>query len=244
MIACFFWIWSAVALASVESDFAAANDALAKGDLAAAESGYRALIDAGLTDGDVYYNLGNVCFRQDRIPAAILAWRIAAARMPRDPDVQANLDFARRRVRDHLDVVTPHPWFAPWQVALTAAEAQWIGAAVAGVGLLLIAARRRAPALPFAGVGVGFVAVGMLVGGGGIVQAREPAAAVILAPEVTVTSDLGGGVDLFTLHAGAEVLTVEEASGKLLIRLPDNRRGWVDASAVGWVDPERPLPVL
>lgn len=244
MMALLLWLWSSVAFASAESDFSAANDALARGDLPAAEAGYRAVLDAGVTDGDVYYNLGNVYFRQDRIPAAILAWRTAATRMPRDPDVQANLDFARRKVRDRLDVSIPHPWFAPWQVALTSGEAQWLGAGVAGIGLLLIAARRRAPALPLAGVGGAAVALGLLVGGGGLVQARQPVAAVILAPVVTVTSDLGGGVDLFTLHAGAEVLTVEEASGKVLIRLPDNRRGWVEAASVGWVDSERPLPVL
>ena len=41
-----------------------------------------------------------------------------------------------------------------------------------------------------------------------------------------------------------DVETLEEAAGKILIRLPDNRRGWVDAAAVGLVDPDHPLPVL
>lgn len=236
--------WSTLALASAESDFSAANEALARGDLAGAEAGYRGIVDAGMTDGDVYYNLGNVYFREDKVPAAILAWRMAAIRLPRDPDVQANLDFARRRVRDHLDVTYPHPWFAPWQVALTPDEAQWLGAGVAGLGLLLVAARRRVPAAPVVGVGLTFLIVGLLVGGGGLVQGEAPPPAVVLAPQVTVTSDLGGGVDLFTLHAGTEVETLEEAAGKILIRLPDNRRGWVDAAAVGLVDPDHPLPVL
>ncbi|MBM4367331.1 MAG: hypothetical protein FJ102_14055, partial [Deltaproteobacteria bacterium] len=55
--------------------------------------------------------------------------------------------------------------------------------------------------------------------------------------EVTARSDLGGGVDLFALHAGAEVGVAEVAAGQVLVALPDGRRGWVAEAAVGRVDP-------
>ena len=51
------------------------------------------------------------------------------------------------------------------------------------------------------------------------VQGLAPVA-VVLAPEVTATSDLGGGVDLFTLHAGAEVQTDDRAAERTLVVLP------------------------
>ncbi|MFN7144015.1 MAG: hypothetical protein ACK4YP_09580, partial [Myxococcota bacterium] len=75
-------------------------------------------------------------------------------------------------------------------------------------------------------------------------EAFAPPVAVVLAPEAVATSDLGGGVELFTLHAGAEVQTVETAAGRVLVALPDGRRGWLASSALGLVEPSRPPPVL
>lgn len=233
-----------LAAAAVEDDFATANAALANGDLAAAEAGYRAVLGAGYTDGDVYYNLGNVLWREQKVAPAILAWRRAAARLPRDPDVEANLDFARRGVRDAVGTPDPSPWFAPWQVAMTPAEGVWMGAGLAGLGLLLIAAHRRLPQASLLGAGVGLTAIGALAWAGGAAEASMADVAVVLATEVTATSDLGGGVDLFTLHAGAEVLLVEEEAGKALLQLPDGRRGWVPVASVGTGDPDAPFPVL
>lgn len=233
-----------MALASVEDQFGEANTALAAGNFAEAERGYRAVVEEGYGTGDIWYNLGNVIFRQGRPAEAVLAWRNAAARLPRDPDIDANLDFVRASLRDGLVAPDPHPWFAPWQVALTADEGIWVGAALIGVGLLALAARRRRPELPLAPVGLAAAALGALVGAGGWAEATLAPVAVLLLPEATATSDLGGGVDLFTLHAGAEIQTVEEAAGRTLVVLPDGRKGWLPTAALGVVDPSRPWPVL
>lgn len=235
---------SAAPSADPEADFRRANDALAKNDFAAAEAGYRAILAAGVHDPDVYYNLGNVLYREEKLAGAILAWRHAARLAPRDPDAQANLDYARRQIRDHLDVVPTVPWFAPWQIALTGDEGAWAGGLALGLALGALALRRRFPQLPLVGVGVALGALGGVAGIGGLAQLGVPPSAVVLVGTVTATSDLGGGVQLFTLHAGAEVETEQESSGKVLIRLPDGRKGWVGTDAVGLVDPNRPFPVL
>lgn len=232
------------ALASAESSLDAANAALAAGDAATAEAGYRALIDEGYTGGDVYYNFGNVLWREGKVPGAILAWRTAEARAPRDPDVQANLEFARRSLRDGLDTRAPVPWFAPWQVAFTSSETLWAGFGLIGFGLLVIAARGRLPHQPMAGVGVAAGLLGATVAAGGWVDAALPPVGVVLAAEVTATSDLGGGVDLFELHGGAEVLVVEDEAGSVLIQLPDGRKGWIPAGQVGRAVPGSTFPVL
>jgi len=233
-----------VASTDPAADFRAANDALAKNDFASAEAGYRAILAAGVQDADVYYNLGNVLYREDEMAGAILAWRRSALLAPRDPDAQANLDYARRHIRDHLDVVPTVPWFAPWQVALTGDEGAWVGGVALGLALGALALRRRFPHVPLVGIGVALGAFGAVAGLGGLAQLAVPPSAVVLAGAVTATSDLGGGVQLFTLHAGAEVETEQESSGKVLIRLPDGRRGWVAADTVGLVDPNRAFPVL
>ncbi len=234
----------AVAVAAPDAAVASANRSLADGDLAAAEASYRAVLAAGVTTGDVWFNLGNVLFRQQRYPEAVLAWRNAEARLPRDPDIQANLEFARRELRDGVVAPLPHPWFAPWQVALTVGEALWIGCALAGAGLLAVAARAWRPHVPFVPLGAAAIALGGLVVFGAVAARELPPVGVVLVASVTATSDLGGGVDLFTLHAGAEVQTEEAAAGHTLVVLPDGRKGWLPDATMGRVDPSRVLSVL
>lgn len=233
-----------VARAEASAHLADANAALAAGDFAGAERGYRALLEEGATSGDVWYNLGNVLYRQERTAEAVLAWRNASARLPRDPDIDANLDFVRRELRDGLVAPDPRPWFAPWQAALTPDEGIWLGALLAGLGLVATAGRRSRPHWPLAPVGIALAAVGTLVAAGGLAEAGAPPVAVVLVAEAVATSDLGGGVDLFTLHAGAEVQAAERAAGRVLVVLPDGRRGWLPEASVGLVDPSRARPVL
>lgn len=234
-----------LALAGGESEFAAANEALGRGDLAAAEAGYRSVLAAGGTGADVWFDLGNVLYRQDRVGEAILAWRNAQARSPRDPDVEANLDYARRKVRDALDPASPRPALAPWQAALTPDEGLWLGGLFGGLGLLLLAVRALGlsacwPHVPWVGLGAGAGLLGLLAGAGGLAAAGLPPVAVVLVPEVVATSDLGGGVDLFTLHEGAELTALEQAGAKVQVLLSDGRRGWLPAAAVGLVAPDLP----
>ncbi len=232
----------AAALAVGEAEFAAGNRALAAGHLAGAEAGYRHALEAGAIDADVYYNLGNVLFRQKELPLALLAWRRALVLAPRDPDASANLDFARRQVRDASGAPDPCPAWAPWQAALTPGEGQLAGGALLGLGLMALGLRRRWPELPMAGVGGVAALLGCGLGLGGVMEAAMPPSAVILVDEVTAHSDLGGGVDLFVLHGGAEIQVVEVAADQVLVALADGRRGWLPAGSVGWVAPAAAMP--
>jgi hypothetical protein len=221
-----------------------ANAALARGDYAAAEGEYRALLADGATTVDVWYNLGNILYRQERVAEAVHAWRSAAALAPRDPDVEANLNFVRPKLRDGLVAPDARPWWAPWQVALTAAEGVWIGAALLGLGLAGAALRASRPGWPLLPVGAGLGLCGALVAAGGFAEATGPRVAVVVATEVVATSDLGGGVELFTLHAGAEVVASEQSVGRVLVTLTDGRKGWLPDAAVRIVDPSEPPSVL
>lgn len=229
-----------IALFGLASALAAStfNDALATGDLDGADAAIRGTLDAGAYTSDVYYNLGNLRYRQDRLPEAVLAWRCAAALAPRDPDVRANLDVARRKLPDHYDAEPVTPAWAPWQRALTPAEGEWVGAALAGAALLglglglgggLGGARARVPSALALGVGAWVYA-------GAFAAGAELPVGVLQAP-ATATSDLGGGSALFTLSAGAEVQLVDQGGGQLLVALPDGRRGWTGAAGVALADP-------
>ena len=235
-------LWASLALASASSDFEAANKLLAEGDLPGAEAAYTQIVASGVHDADVYFNLGNVLFRQDRRVDAVLAWRRAQLLAPRDADIAANLDFVRRDFVDGIAPAAPVPAWAPWQSALTSDEGEWVGASLAAAGLLLFAFRKRVPAGPAAGIGLFATCAGLIVGAAGVAEAALPPAAVVRPASITVRSDLGSGVDLFVLHAGAEVLTQATAGDFVLIALPDGRKGWVPRSAMGLIQLDAPFP--
>ena len=55
------------------------------------------MVRAGAASPAVYFNLGNAFFKQGQIGRAIAAYHSAQTVDPRDPDVRANLGFARER---------------------------------------------------------------------------------------------------------------------------------------------------
>lgn len=55
---------------------------------------YKGLINKGIRNDKIYYNLANAYLKIDRVPEAIINYENALVFAPRDPDIQANLDYA------------------------------------------------------------------------------------------------------------------------------------------------------
>jgi tetratricopeptide (TPR) repeat protein len=89
----------AEALADV---FRSANEAYFRGDFKAAVHDYQRLIDAGIRDADVYFNLGIASARQDELGRAILNLERAARLRPGDADTNAALETARATLGKRL----------------------------------------------------------------------------------------------------------------------------------------------
>lgn len=60
-----------------------------------AVAAYQTLLTNGATSAELLFNLGNAHFKNGEIGRAIFRYRQAARLAPRDPDIQANLRFAR-----------------------------------------------------------------------------------------------------------------------------------------------------
>lgn len=95
-----FAVWLAVSPHAVRAEaladvFRAANEAHFRGDFAAAAKGYQRLIDAGIRDADVYFNLGIASAHQDQLGTAILNLERAARLRPGDSETNAALETAR-----------------------------------------------------------------------------------------------------------------------------------------------------
>jgi tetratricopeptide (TPR) repeat protein len=83
---------------TLESIFREGNDAFAHGDYAQAAARYQRLVDAGLRDPDVYFNLGLAHGRAGTLGRAVLEFEQTLRLRPSDPDAQNALAQARAAI--------------------------------------------------------------------------------------------------------------------------------------------------
>src|SRR3989442_2159968 len=89
-------ITSALAHADdVSSGFDQANKLYEQGKFAEAAASYERILQGGQASAALYFNLGNALFKSGQTGLAILNYRRAEQLAPRDPDIRANLQFAR-----------------------------------------------------------------------------------------------------------------------------------------------------
>jgi len=88
---------------SGDSLFKQANDLYEKGDYAEGIPVYNRILERGINDASLFYNLGNAYFRNNQLGRAILSYRRAARLSPRDGDIRFNLAHARSFVSEEAE---------------------------------------------------------------------------------------------------------------------------------------------
>ncbi len=216
--------------------FVNANAAYEAGRPAEAIELYGKLLGHGHDNGHLHFNLGNAYLRNGELGRAIASYRRSQAFLPRDQDVQANLDFARKSAKDAL--APPEPSDVKktlffWYYGLSRAE---LGTIVVVINLLLWLVlvlriyRRGSEVLRWTFMTLLLL---LLVTGGSLaVRYLQPLeVAVIIPQEIDVRSGTNvKDVVLFKLHAGTEVRVVDRREGSVRIALPEEGRGgWIEA---------------
>jgi tetratricopeptide (TPR) repeat protein len=202
---------------------------------AEAAAAYQGIVDSGQASPALYFNLGNAHFKSGQNGRAILAYHRAAQLTPRDPDVRANLQFARNQVEG--------PTLRPtrWQRALgTLSLNEWAALSLAGFWLtfVLLATVQLRPALKPA-----LRHVTMAAGGATLLLAaclfcspanpRSTSIAVVTAREVNVRNGpLEESQSAFSAHDGAELLVLDKKDEWLQVSDGARRVGWVKRSEV------------
>ena len=83
-----------------EALFAAGNAAYEAGAYADAIDRYTEVANGGIVNADLYYNIGNACFKSGDLGRAVLWYERALRLEPRSDDVRANLAVVRSLLRD------------------------------------------------------------------------------------------------------------------------------------------------
>ena len=215
--------------------FVNANNAYEEGDYPGALGLYEAVIERGIANGYVFFNLGNAYLRNGELGRAIASYRRALALLPREQDAQANLEFARKSRRDDLAPPSPAPILRTlffWHYSLSRAELMRVAVLTNllmwGVAVLLLY-RRRSEVLRWLLVGLSVILVASA--GSLLVRGVKPRRVAVVIPQEI---DARSGTDLntvvrFKLHAGTEVLATGVREGWIQIELPDGQRGWIES---------------
>jgi tetratricopeptide (TPR) repeat protein len=220
-----------------------ANQSYETGNFREAAETYEAIIEAGVRDSTVYYNLGNAYFKQGDLGRAILNYRRAQALNPRDADITANLKIVRAQTADQIDasaegtsanlIQVAEEWLTLHEAALLALVL-WL---LIGLFALLSVLRprwRRPCGMGMAVLAV-FLVIGLVSMASRYYREQRYPPAVVVASEANVTSGPGTADQYlleFTLHPGTEVRLLESRPGWRRIALPGDLQGWVAEEAI------------
>lgn len=220
-----------------EELFFRANQAYRQGRFQEAIDGYLQLIRSGHGNGHLYYNAGNAYFRQDELGRAILYYERANLLIPRDADLKFNHRYALDQTRDAI--AESYGFMSMtffWLNVLNLNELFWT---LALLNLLFWGALFVRLFLQlewtyyFSLVLLVFWLIAGLSFGLKWYRVATDDRAVILQEEVNVLAgpDIRDTV-LFKLHEGA-IVNVERSEDEWsLVRLPDEKRGWLSVDAI------------
>lgn len=216
-----------------------ANEQYRQGQYQQAREQYLGVVDAGVRDPQVYYNLGNACFKAGHLGEAVLWYERALRLAPRDADIRTNLRFAEQLRFDKVgEAGGAGRWLVDLYLFPTLDELSLVFSvcflAACTLGLWRLWRRNWSGGWR---VALFAASVFMAAGAGAYLGARlygqAQAQVVVLAAEVTARSapDLQQTA-VFVVHEGTCLLLARSEGNWVLVRLPSGLGGWVPADTV------------
>lgn len=216
--------------------FDRANALYEQGKFSDAAATYEKILQAGRASSALRFNLGNALFKSGQLGRAIVNYRLAQRLAPRDPDIQANLQFARGSVIG-AGLRKETRW-ARWLRLVTLNEvtgitacAVWVWLGLLTAGLLWPSWKRSLRAYTtVVGTGVGLFAVwlGVLV----YERSRSATGVVVARDAVVRYGPLEESQSAYTARDGLELAVLDEKNGWLQVVDHNKRLGWVEAKQV------------
>lgn len=214
-----------------------ANRAFADGRFEQAVKGYEAVLHEKGYSAPVLYNLANAYFREGQIGRAILNYDRAQLLAPDDPDIAANLNFARKQAGLFAE---QNSLIKEAARSLSMNEWSWLGSMMLFAACALIVAGRVYPARrPYLGLLAGIAVVALLVTGVAIVLQYDTLhRAVVTAKEaVARISPFESARSAYVLSTGEEVNVEKAHGGFLFVENREHRTGWISRQQVEPVVP-------
>jgi tetratricopeptide (TPR) repeat protein len=212
-----------------------ANKLYEQGKFDDAAKAYEKMVQTGHVSEPLYFNWGNALFKAGHIGQAIAAYQQAERIAPRDPDVRANLQFARNQVQG--------PTYLPerfwrWLGKLSLKEWTWVAAASLWAWLLMLTLVQWRPILksvlkPYT-LWLGVLALSLCAcfSAAFYYSRLFPLAIVVAQEAVARQAPLEESQTAFTLHDGAEIEVLDQKDQWFQVQADAKRIGWVRRDAL------------
>jgi tetratricopeptide (TPR) repeat protein len=194
------------------------------GDFQAAVSTFSKIVERGIVNGKLFYNLGNAYLKNNDTGHAILWYKRA---------FKFNYSVALSRVKD-IPPENKHPVFKIiffWRYLLSRSAIQWLGVLLNGIFWIVLTLQlifRKNTLKWVRNIILPAAVVIFLTASFNYYDDFYNRQAVIILPEISVRSGLSDdATELFVLHAGSQVNLDEEKDGFLKIEFSKDKIGWI-----------------
>ena len=199
---------------------------------------FQILVNDGIENGRLWYDLGNAQLQVGEIGEAIGAYRSAQRYIPSDGRLAANLQYARSQVSNPIknegttSILKRLAFWhdaLPTQVRLSVGIVFWFGF-WALISIRLFRNQSGVPGFKTASVVLGCAAIALVVSVGADIANQHQDHGVLTANEVIVRK--GNGVNYAPMlkdpiHEGVEFDIIEQRPEWLHIKLPNGSTGWI-----------------
>ena len=216
--------------------FNQANRLYETGDFKSAAETYEKLLESGRCSDAIEFNLGNALFKSGQVGRAIYHYQRAAWLAPRDPDVRANLTFARRSVDPAYQ--SRDGWLSRGLHRASLNEWAMIAAVMWWLWLAQLAAGEWKPDLKRALRGyrtlAGLCAAVVSICLGWMAYERlHPGVAIVVVPETSVHyGPLEESREHYKVRDGAELTILGRKDDWLQVEDTAQRIGWLPKAEV------------
>ena len=214
------------------------NEYYTNGEYEEAIEAYKSVIDSGYHSSELYFNLGNACYKSHNITMALVNYERARIMSPRDEEIAYNLEMARSFVVDQIDLL-PEFFMRKWYRSIISIfrTDSWALISVLTFipGLVLFLAYLFSKRITMRKISFWFSVV--LISGSILTYLfsyhtyrmdTSHDSAIIFSPSVTVKSSPDeSGTDLFQLHEGTKVVIEDQLGEWREIKLSDGNQGWI-----------------
>lgn len=213
-------------------------------DFTGAVAKYRQVIDMGIENGIVYYNMGNAFFKDGKLGETILAYERALKYLPRDEDVKTNLEFANLLSANKENKEKRANFFALFKNFLkTFTVNEWtygfeiLYAILFFFGIIKVFAKRERIKKVAGIILIAILPIGCFLGiatGLRIYWTHFSKEAVVIEKTIKVHSGPAKSYTLlFSVPEGAKLFIHQERANWLQVTLPNGYNGWINSQSVG-----------
>lgn len=224
---------SAFGSQALKSTFEQGNEHYKQGEFEKAINSYLTILDAGIENAELYYNLGNAYFKLGRLGQSILYYEKAQKLAPRDEDIQHNLRFAQNQIVDKIELPDEGAIINAYKNFIDSFTINEFTTALliifyAELMVIILTIFSKNDLLKKVSIYFGiFLLIAILLFGAKFNQ-HQRKGGVVLTEKLNVMTEPGTASQIaFTVHEGTKIQILEKRGEWYRINFDDRLFGWI-----------------